>query len=297
MILGTWFAGWAGWHWGPWAAIVAGAVGGALGGLLLALATVTFGVDHIVAGIAINLLAPGVTRFLSSEFFVGRADGSLTQSPTMSGVDRALHVPLHRRRGPARLEHAGPTRWLDKRRWFLVSDVAGFARGFTTRLAFTTILALVMLPVSGYILWRTPLRAQAAFHRREAVGRRLARCGRVPHEVHRRHDRRGDGRLGGTWLAIDIRAYNQDQVAGRGFQGLAALIFGNWRPAGIAAGAGLFAFRAVAHPTARDGTGTGALPPWRADRRRDRRVAVCPQAAPRRPESQCSSAGSRSSTS
>ena len=48
--------------------------------------------------------------------------------------------------------------------------------------------------------------------------------------------------LGGAWLAIDVRAYNQDQVAGRGFQGLAALIFGNWRPAGIAAGAGLFAF-------------------------------------------------------
>ncbi len=26
MIMGTWFAGWAGWQWGPWAAIVAGAV-------------------------------------------------------------------------------------------------------------------------------------------------------------------------------------------------------------------------------------------------------------------------------
>ena len=66
MILGTWFAGWAGWQWGPWAAILAGAVGRRVGGLLLALATVTFGVDHIVAGIAINMLAPGVTRFLSS---------------------------------------------------------------------------------------------------------------------------------------------------------------------------------------------------------------------------------------
>jgi simple sugar transport system permease protein len=48
--------------------------------------------------------------------------------------------------------------------------------------------------------------------------------------------------LGGAWLAIDVRAYNQDQTAGRGFQGLAALIFGNWRPAGIGAGAGVFAF-------------------------------------------------------
>ena len=48
--------------------------------------------------------------------------------------------------------------------------------------------------------------------------------------------------LGGAWLAIDVRAYNENQVAGRGFQGLAALIFGNYRPAGLAAGAGLFAF-------------------------------------------------------
>ncbi len=30
---------------------------------------------------------------------------------------------------------------------------------------------------------------------------------------------------------IDVRAYNQGQIAGRGFQGLAAMIFGNWRPA------------------------------------------------------------------
>src|SRR4029453_10385599 len=47
--------------------------------------------------------------------------------------------------------------------------------------------------------------------------------------------------LGGAWLAIDVRAYNENQVAGRGFQGLAALIFGNWRPAGLAPGGGPFA--------------------------------------------------------
>ena len=48
--------------------------------------------------------------------------------------------------------------------------------------------------------------------------------------------------LGGAWLVIDIRAYNQGQTAGRGFQGLAAMIFGNWRPLGIFAGAGVFAY-------------------------------------------------------
>ncbi len=65
MVLGTWFAGWAGWHWGPWAAHRCSAPSAARSAACCyALATVTFGVDHIVAGIAINLLAPGVTRFL-----------------------------------------------------------------------------------------------------------------------------------------------------------------------------------------------------------------------------------------
>ncbi|MDP9460559.1 MAG: ABC transporter permease, partial [Actinomycetota bacterium] len=46
MILGTWGAGYAGYQWGWGAAVVGGIVLGAVGGLLHALATVTFGVDH-----------------------------------------------------------------------------------------------------------------------------------------------------------------------------------------------------------------------------------------------------------
>ena len=34
MILGTWGAAWAGYQWGPWAALLGGIVFGALGGLL-----------------------------------------------------------------------------------------------------------------------------------------------------------------------------------------------------------------------------------------------------------------------
>jgi hypothetical protein len=59
MILGTWFAGWAGWQWGPWAAIVAGAFGGALGGLLLAVSTVTFGAGPNGLAAAITLAQAG----------------------------------------------------------------------------------------------------------------------------------------------------------------------------------------------------------------------------------------------
>jgi simple sugar transport system permease protein len=242
MILGTWFAGWAGWHWGPWAAILAGAIGGALGGLLLALVTVTFGVDHIVAGIAINLLAPGITRFLSSELFVGRGDGSITQSPAMTGRIGRFTVPFIAGGNFFGWKTPNPLGWLDERRWFLISDMAGVARGFTTSLAFTTILALVLLPFSGYLLWRTRFGL-----RLRSIGEQPSAADSLGVAVYRMKYigvtiGGAMAGLGGAWLAIDIRAYNQDQEAGRGFQGLAALIFGNWRPAGIAAGAGLFAF-------------------------------------------------------
>ena len=71
MILGTWGAGFAGWQWGPWAGVAFAVFMGALGGLLHALATVTFGVDQIVSGVAINILALGLTQYLAATAFEG----------------------------------------------------------------------------------------------------------------------------------------------------------------------------------------------------------------------------------
>ena len=49
--------------------------------------------------------------------------------------------------------------------------------------------------------------------------------------------------LGGAFLAIVAAGiYREGQTGGRGFIGLAAMIFGNWRPGGLAAGAGLFGY-------------------------------------------------------
>ena len=79
MILGTWGAAWAGYQWGPWAALLGGIVFGALGGLLHAVATVTFAVNHIVSGVAITLLGLGVTKYLASLVFL-----PITQNPRES---------------------------------------------------------------------------------------------------------------------------------------------------------------------------------------------------------------------
>jgi general nucleoside transport system permease protein len=49
--------------------------------------------------------------------------------------------------------------------------------------------------------------------------------------------------LGGAYLVLEgAGLYREGQVGGRGFIGLAAVVFGNWRPAGVAAGAGLFGY-------------------------------------------------------
>ncbi len=96
MVLGTIFAGWWGWEYGPWMAIVGGIVGGMIGGLVMSLATTTFGVNHIVAGVAINLIAPG-TRPVHGERVVRRRPGRVDHHVAgQQGCDRGLHraVPV-----------------------------------------------------------------------------------------------------------------------------------------------------------------------------------------------------------
>src|SRR5690606_28561258 len=49
--------------------------------------------------------------------------------------------------------------------------------------------------------------------------------------------------LGGAFLSlVAANIYREGQTGGRGFIGLAAMIFGNWNPFGAMAGAGLFGF-------------------------------------------------------
>ncbi|MFJ9873445.1 ABC transporter permease [[Kitasatospora] papulosa] len=232
MILGTWFGAWAGFQWGPWVGVLFGIIGGALGGLLHAVITVTFGVNHIVSGVAINILAVGVTRYLSNFTFADAPGGSSKQSPRLEEIDK-ITVP-------------GLSDWmqdLQQHHWFFVSDLAGIIGGLVTGLSLLTVVALLLIPVTWFVLWRT------------AFGLRLRSCGESPvaaetlgvnvykYKYIAVTISGGLAGLGGAFLAIVATSiYQEGQTGGRGYIGLAAMIFGNWMPGGMALGAGLFGF-------------------------------------------------------
>ncbi|MGW1215488.1 ABC transporter permease [Streptomyces sp. NPDC002499] len=236
MILGTFGAGWIGWQSNPWLGLLCGIGFGVLGGLVHAVATVTFGVDHIVSGVAVNLLALGATQYLAKIFFsdgkAADAGGNPKQSPPVDSLPN-IDVPG--------LSDALSS--VEKHHWFLISDLAGILGGLVSDLSVVTVFAALLFVGSWWLLWRT------------AFGLRLRSCGENPIaaeslgvNVYRYKYAAvavsgGLAGLGGAFLAlVTSHTYLENQTGGRGYIGLAAMIFGNWRPGGLAMGAGLFGY-------------------------------------------------------
>jgi simple sugar transport system permease protein len=230
MILGTWGGAFGGIVAGPWAAVLCGVIFGALGGLLHALATVTFGVNHIVSGVAITLLAAGLTKYLSTLTFQPLSRNP-RQSPPLAGFDTYSVQPLGNWLGRVESGHRP-----------VLADLAGLLRGLVTGFTPLVLLGLALVPVSYLLLWRT------------RFGLRLRSCGENPAAAESlgvnvyTYKYLGViisgalAGLGGVFLAIGTHFYLAGQTGGRGYIGLAAMIFGNWRPGGLAMGAGLFGY-------------------------------------------------------
>ena len=242
MIMGAWAGGFIGSKYGPWYGLLAAIIFGAVGALVHAIATVTFGVDHVVSGVAINIIAAGLVRYLSTLMYKGGSWPGPAQSPPIDPIP-VNGLPVLSGGRFFGWQSPDVLTWISEKNWFFVSDVSSVLRGLTGDLSYVTIVAIAFVPLAYFILWKT------------AFGLRLRSAGEAPIAAESLGVNvyamkyagvvisGGLAGLGGGFLAIVAASnYQENQVAGRGYVGLAALIFGNYRPGGLLAGAGLFGF-------------------------------------------------------
>jgi simple sugar transport system permease protein len=232
MILGTWGAGFFGYYYGPWAGLLGAIFCGMVGGAIHALATVVFGVDHIVSGVAINIIGAGAAKYLSARAFTGTPGGGPTQSPPLEALP-SFSIP----------GVSSGLGTLEKSQIFFVSDLAAVLRALVTEMSIVTLIALALVALTWWVLWRT------------TFGLRLRSCGESPVAAETLGVNvykykfiavlvsGGLAGLGGGYLAlVAANLYRDGQTGGRGYIGLAAMIFGNWRPGGLLGGAALFGY-------------------------------------------------------
>jgi len=212
MLTGAFFAVLGADKLGNWfLGILCAVIAGGLMALIHAFVSIHLRADQIVSGTAINFLALGVTGYFFIQVYGEQGTpGSISQVPD-------VNIPG--------ADHAGA-----------IGRVFG-------HLNLMIWLSFLLLFVSSIVMFRTP------------IGLRIRSVGEHP----RAADTVGISvygiryaavivsgmlaALGGAYLSIGfVGSFNENMTAGRGFIGLAALIFGNWRPFGAFAAALLFGF-------------------------------------------------------
>lgn len=231
MIVGTWTAAWFGYLHGPLVGFAAAAIFGLASGFFHAILTVKIGIDQAVSGLAINLIAAGGTRYLSGIFFppVG---GDRTVSPPVDSFP-TFTIPII----------APLLEKIDAQNIFFISNLAGVLHGLTRDLSLVTVALLLLVPLTSWILWRSKFGLRMRFSGEnpmaaESLGINVYRIRYIAISISGMM-----ASLGGAYLALVASSvYREGQTAGRGFIGLATVIFGNWRPGGVFAGSMLFGF-------------------------------------------------------
>ena len=193
----------------PVPGLLAGIGAACLLGLVHAYACIALRGSQVVSGMAINIVASGLTATLAVSWF--RLGG---QTPPLPPAARFTAVAL-----PGTEAVAGIP---------VLGRAYGTLLGGQTALAY---LAFALVPISAFVLYRT------------RFGLRLRACGEHPAAV----DAAGISvtrlryagvmiasvlcGVGGAYIATAQGAgFARDMVAGRGFIALAALILGGWRP-------------------------------------------------------------------
>jgi len=184
---------------------------GALLGLLLAVMAVRFKVDQIIAGTAINILSTGVTSFLSARIL---SEFTRLNNP---GVLPPVSIPLL-----ARIPIIGPT--------FFEQNVLVYVLFF-------------LLGGIHVMLWHTVWGL-----RTRSVGEHPRAADTLGIDVFRNRyvNVTAGGMvagLAGAFLILgSVGRFDELMTAGKGFIGLAAMIFGDWSPFGAFGAATIFGF-------------------------------------------------------
>lgn len=195
----------------PWLAFFCGGLAGLFLALLHGIATINFAADHIVSGIAINLIGPGLSLFLARLFFDGAAmtkpipfDNKLPQ--TFTGLFSKANI--------------------DKMPWLKPFKII-----FQQYIIVYIAIALVIL--MWYLLYKTKLGLRI-----RAVGEHPKAAETLGINVYlvKYICVLSSGFLagiGGASMSLAIVSnFRETLISGQGFIALAAMIFGGWKPQG-----------------------------------------------------------------
>ena len=196
---------------GGWGGLLSAVVIGGLFRFLLAMLVVTYRMDQIIAGVVINLFVLGLTSYVSSQVFAEYR--ALNNAP----VFRAWKIPI-------------------------LGDIPVIGPMFFNQNLFVY-GALVMVAVATYYLFytRSGLRARAVGEHPRAADT----LGIDVYWTRYVHVTLGGmvAGFGGAWFTLgSVGRFDENMTGGRGFIGLAAMIFGRWHPVGALAAALVFGF-------------------------------------------------------
>ncbi|MFP4394644.1 MAG: ABC transporter permease [Anaerolineales bacterium] len=194
-----------------WWGLIAALLAGGLMAALLAVMAIKYQVDQIVAGTAINILATGLTSYFSSRYL--QANSALNSPPTFSKIALPLlgKIPIL---GPAIFTH-------------------------TLLVYLTVILVFGIFVMLFYTKWGLRTRAVGEHPRAaDTLGINVF----MTRYVNVIMGGMVAG-LGGAYLVLSsVARFDELMTAGKGFIGLAAMIFGNWNPIGAFGSSLIFGF-------------------------------------------------------
>lgn len=196
---------------GGWVGLAAAILVGGVFGVLLAALVVTYRMDQIIAGVVINLFVLGVTSYVSSQVFSEYR--SLNNAP----VFRAFKIPVL-----GDIPVIGP----------VLFNQNLFVYG-----------ALILVGVATYYLFYTKngLRARAVGEHPRAADTLGVDVYKTRY-IHVTLAGMVAG-FGGAWFTLgSVGRFDENMTNGKGFIGLAAMIFGRWHPVGALLAALVFGF-------------------------------------------------------